>query len=114
MKTENPNSMLYWWPLVKDLDIPMPKTEIVELAMSPLPSNQRGMWFEEFEVGQRITSAGRTVTESDIVEILPDENGYPVVHTAPDNEIVFVCCETRKTLKINITKFQYIKKVSWR
>ncbi len=26
----NPNSMLHWWPLVKDLDIPMPKTVILE------------------------------------------------------------------------------------
>lgn len=29
----NNNSMLYWWPLVKDLDIPMPATEIVEIGM---------------------------------------------------------------------------------
>ena len=24
------NSMLYWYPKIKNLDIPMPKTEIVE------------------------------------------------------------------------------------
>ena len=28
------NSMLYWWPRVKGLEIPMPKTEIVEFEMS--------------------------------------------------------------------------------
>lgn len=35
--------------------------------MSPLPSTPRGMYFEEFEPGQRITTVGRTITESDVV-----------------------------------------------
>lgn len=35
--------------------------------MSPFPSMPRGMYFEEFQTGQRIVSAGRTVTESDVV-----------------------------------------------
>ena len=35
--------------------------------MSPEPGPRRGMYFDEFEVGQRIVSAGRTVTEADIV-----------------------------------------------
>ncbi|MGH2581948.1 MAG: MaoC/PaaZ C-terminal domain-containing protein [Anaerolineales bacterium] len=35
--------------------------------MSPEPGARRGMYFDEFEVGQRIVSAGRTVTEADIV-----------------------------------------------
>jgi acyl dehydratase len=35
--------------------------------MSPMPPAQRGMFFEEFEVGQKITTAARTVTETDIV-----------------------------------------------
>lgn len=35
--------------------------------MSPLPPAKRGMYFEEFEVGHRIVSAARTVTETDIV-----------------------------------------------
>jgi len=30
----NKNSMLYWWPLVRDLNIPMPETHIVELNMT--------------------------------------------------------------------------------
>src|SRR5512134_1781691 len=35
--------------------------------MSPLSTTPRGMYFEEFQVGQVIYSAGRTITESDIV-----------------------------------------------
>jgi len=49
--------------------------------MSPLPTNQRGMWFEEFEVGQRIQSAGRTVTESDIVNFAGLSGDYNRIHT---------------------------------
>ena len=30
----NKNSMLYWWPKVRNLDIPMPKTEIVRIDMT--------------------------------------------------------------------------------
>lgn len=26
------NSMLYWWPLVKDIDVPQPKTAVAELV----------------------------------------------------------------------------------
>lgn len=35
--------------------------------MSPLPPVKRGMYFEEFEAGQKIVTAARTVTETDIV-----------------------------------------------
>jgi 3-hydroxybutyryl-CoA dehydratase len=35
--------------------------------MTNAPSVKRGMFFEEFEVGKRIVTASRTVTESDIV-----------------------------------------------
>ena len=49
--------------------------------MSPLPTNQRGMWFEEFEVGQRIHSAGRTVTESDIVNFAGLSGDFNRIHT---------------------------------
>lgn len=35
--------------------------------MNPLPPAKRGMYFEEFEVGYRIITASRTVTETDIV-----------------------------------------------
>lgn len=49
--------------------------------MSPLPAEQRGMWFEEFEVGQRILSAGRTITESDIVTFAGLSGDYNRIHT---------------------------------
>ncbi len=35
--------------------------------MSATPTRPRGLYFEEFETGMRITTPGRTITESDIV-----------------------------------------------
>jgi acyl dehydratase len=35
--------------------------------MSPIPSSPRGMYLEEFVPGQKIITAGRTITETDIV-----------------------------------------------
>ncbi len=35
--------------------------------MSPFPSLPRGMYFEEFAVGQEVITPGRTITEADIV-----------------------------------------------
>lgn len=49
--------------------------------MSPLPSIPRGMYFDEFEVGQRIISAGRTITESDIVAFAGLSGDYTQIHT---------------------------------
>ena len=49
--------------------------------MSPLPSSPRGMYFEEFQVGQRIVSAGRTVTESDIVSFAGLSGDFTAIHT---------------------------------
>ena len=49
--------------------------------MSPLPTNQRGMWFEEFEVGQTVQSAGRTVTESDIISFAGLSGDHNRIHT---------------------------------
>jgi 3-hydroxybutyryl-CoA dehydratase len=49
--------------------------------MSPLPPPVRGMYFEEFEVGQRIISQGRTVTESDIVTFAGLSGDYTQIHT---------------------------------
>lgn len=48
--------------------------------MSPLPSTPRGMYFDEFEVGQKITSAGRTVTESDIVTFAGLSGDFNQIH----------------------------------
>ena len=48
--------------------------------MSPLPSSPRGMYFEEFEVGQKFVSAGRTVTESDIVSFAGLSGDFNQIH----------------------------------
>jgi acyl dehydratase len=41
----------------------------------------RGLYFEEFEVGQRFVSAGRTITESDIVTFAGLSGDYNQIHT---------------------------------
>jgi 3-hydroxybutyryl-CoA dehydratase len=46
----------------------------------PLP-NRSGYYFEEFEVGQRIITPGRTVTESDIVTYAGLSGDYNSIHT---------------------------------
>jgi acyl dehydratase len=42
---------------------------------------RRGLWFEEFEVGQQIISTGRTITESDIVSFAGLSGDYTQIHT---------------------------------
>ena len=49
--------------------------------MSPLSGTPRGMYFEEFEPGQRVTSPGRTITESDIVAFAGLTGDYNQIHT---------------------------------
>lgn len=49
--------------------------------MSPLTQFPRGMYFEEFELGQRVVSAGRTVTEADIVTFAGLSGDYNQIHT---------------------------------
>jgi acyl dehydratase len=41
----------------------------------------RGMYFEEFEVGQKIISVGRTVTENDVVTFAGLSGDYNQIHT---------------------------------
>lgn len=41
----------------------------------------RGMWFEEFEVGQQIMTSGRTITESDLVSFAGLSGDYNQIHT---------------------------------
>ncbi len=41
----------------------------------------RGLYFEEFEVGQVYTSVGRTITESDIVTFAGLSGDYNQIHT---------------------------------
>ena len=49
--------------------------------MSPLPSTPRGMYFEEFQIDQRIITAGRTVTESDVVAFAGLSGDFNQIHT---------------------------------
>lgn len=48
--------------------------------MSPIPAGPRGMYFDEFQVGQRIVTAGRTVTETDIVNFAGISGDYNQIH----------------------------------
>lgn len=38
----NKNSMLYWYPKIKNLDIPMPETEIIKLTSKEIKDYERG------------------------------------------------------------------------
>lgn len=49
--------------------------------MNLMPDTPRGMYFEEFEPGQKINSSGRTVTESDIVNFAGLSGDYTQIHT---------------------------------
>jgi 3-hydroxybutyryl-CoA dehydratase len=42
---------------------------------------QQGLYFEEFNVGDNITSAGRTVTESDVVAFAALSGDWNTIHT---------------------------------
>lgn len=48
--------------------------------MSPLPASPRGMYFDEFQPGQKITTAGRTITESDVVTFAGLSGDYNQIH----------------------------------
>jgi len=48
--------------------------------MQMLPKN-RGLYFEEFEVGQKIITTGRTITESDVVTFAGLSGDYNQIHT---------------------------------
>ncbi|MBF8282980.1 MAG: hypothetical protein HW378_1895 [Anaerolineales bacterium] len=47
----------------------------------PLPPAQRGMYFEEFAVGQKITTVSRTVTETDVVTFAGLSGDFNQIHT---------------------------------
>jgi 3-hydroxybutyryl-CoA dehydratase len=49
--------------------------------MDPLTGQRRGMYFEEFEVGQRVISPGRTVTEADIAAFAGLSGDFNSIHT---------------------------------
>jgi 3-hydroxybutyryl-CoA dehydratase len=46
----------------------------------PLPPARRGMFFEEFAPGQKVRTAGRTVTETDIVGFAGLSGDYNQIH----------------------------------
>ena len=48
--------------------------------MNPLPSKPRGLYFEEFEPDQEILTAGRTVTETDIVQFAGLSGDFNQIH----------------------------------
>jgi acyl dehydratase len=50
-------------------------------SMTDTFARTRGMYFEEFSAGQRFTSVGRTVTESDIVTFAGLSGDYNLIHT---------------------------------
>ncbi|MEW6716277.1 MAG: MaoC/PaaZ C-terminal domain-containing protein [Chloroflexota bacterium] len=49
--------------------------------MSSIPFQPRGMYFEDFKVGQRITTVGRTVTEADVVAFAGLSGDFNQLHT---------------------------------
>jgi 3-hydroxybutyryl-CoA dehydratase len=48
--------------------------------MTTMPA-ARGMYFEEFEVGQKMFSPGRTITETDVVGFAGLSGDYNLIHT---------------------------------
>ena len=48
--------------------------------MSPIPTRPRGMYFDEFQPGFQIITAGRTITESDIVRFAGLSGDYNQIH----------------------------------
>jgi 3-hydroxybutyryl-CoA dehydratase len=48
--------------------------------MSPLQTQPRGMYFEEFQPGQKLVSAGRTITESDVVTFAGLSGDFNQIH----------------------------------
>src|SRR5512139_289937 len=49
--------------------------------MSATPSRPRGLYFEEFDLGMRIITPGRTITESDLVGFAGLTGDYNLIHT---------------------------------
>lgn len=49
--------------------------------MTELTYEPRGLYFEEFEIGQKVVTAGRTVTEADIVTFAGLSGDFNQIHT---------------------------------
>jgi acyl dehydratase len=52
--------------------------------MTEITYKPRGLYFEEFEIGQVLLTAGRTVTESDIVRFAGMSGDFNQIHTDAD------------------------------
>jgi acyl dehydratase len=52
--------------------------------MTEISYKPRGLYFEEFEIGQVLVTAGRTVTESDIVRFAGLSGDFNQIHTDAD------------------------------
>ena len=52
--------------------------------MSKLTYQPRGRYFEQFEVGQQLVTAARTITEADIVNFAGMSGDYNQIHTDAD------------------------------
>jgi acyl dehydratase len=49
--------------------------------MTELTYKPRGLYFEDFEIGQNLITAGRTITESDIVRFAGLTGDFTQIHT---------------------------------
>lgn len=49
--------------------------------MTELTYQPRGLYFEDFEIGQRVRTAGRTITETDIVAFAGLSGDFNQIHT---------------------------------
>lgn len=58
-----------------------PTLRMERLIKMETSSFNRGRYFEEFEVGQKIVTVGRTVTENDIVTFAGLSGDYNQIHT---------------------------------
>lgn len=46
-----------------------------------MTTTRRGLYFEEFELGQQVLSPGRTVTEADVIMFAGLSGDYTTIHT---------------------------------
>ncbi len=49
--------------------------------MTATENMRRGLYFEEFEIGQRVVSPARTITEADIVNFAGISGDWNLIHT---------------------------------
>lgn len=57
------------------------RNETKEVAMSEKSTFPRGLYFEEFEIGQEMKTPARTITETDIVNFAGVSGDFTSIHT---------------------------------